>query len=295
MSQALLGNTLDIHGGGLDLQFPHHENELAQSESDTNEPFARIWMHNGLLRMRSADGTVSKMGRSIGNVVNIADLLARHSPETVRLLLLSTHYRSPIEYSEARLDEVARSLNGFYRFFERYERITGSNFYDLPRNVPTVTVIGELAGEIAELQLRYFSNLDDDFNTGGAVGILFELLALLNRFADERKLDAANAPQPLLDTLHSGTRVLRTFSDLLGLFWEAPVRHSLGEGGELVAGLMQLILDVRANLRDQAKGATKDNPLKKPLFAQTDLIRTRLGELKVTLEDRTEGTTWRVG
>src|ERR671925_303186 len=94
MSMKLLGNTLDIHGGGLDLQFPHHENELAQSESCTGQIFARYWMHNGLLKMGD-----TKMAGSIGNVVNIVDLLQQHQPETVRFVLLGTHYRSPIEYS----------------------------------------------------------------------------------------------------------------------------------------------------------------------------------------------------
>src|SRR5207247_1821265 len=126
MSMKLLGETLDIHGGGLDLQFPHHENELAQSESYTGKPFARVWMHNGLLKMGTA-----KMAGSVGNVVNIADLLQRHSAETVRLLLLSTHYRSPIEYSEERLDEIKRSLYRFHDFFARYERITKQSFFRL--------------------------------------------------------------------------------------------------------------------------------------------------------------------
>src|SRR5919109_253965 len=104
MSMKLLGETLDIHGGGLDLQFPHHENELAQSESCSGKPLSRYWMHNGLLKMGTA-----KMAGSVGNVVNVVDLLANHHPETVRFLLLNTHYRSPIEYSEERLQEVRRS------------------------------------------------------------------------------------------------------------------------------------------------------------------------------------------
>ncbi len=124
MSMKYLGKTLDIHGGGLDLQFPHHENELAQSESYTGQTFARYWMHNGLLKMGTA-----KMAGSVGNVVNVVDLLKKFHPETVRFLLLSTHYRSPIEYSEERLQEVERSLKTFYRFFERYERVTGASFH----------------------------------------------------------------------------------------------------------------------------------------------------------------------
>src|SRR5262249_40685920 len=166
MSQALLGETIDIHGGGLDLQFPHHENELAQSESASGQEFARVWMHNGLLKMGSA-----KMAGSVGNVVNIADLLQRHSAETVRFLLLSTHYRSPIEYSEDRLNEIAKSLQAFYRFFERYERITGMSFYALPGD--RVDTIAHPLWRPGSPRYRFFEVMDDDFNTGAAVGVLF--------------------------------------------------------------------------------------------------------------------------
>src|SRR5438309_3719050 len=111
MSMKLLGATLDIHGGGLDLQFPHHENELAQSESFTGQPFSRYWMHNGLMQM----GKV-KMAGSVGNVVNIVGLLKAHHPESVRFLLLATYYRSPIDCGEVRLQETRRSLDNFCRF-----------------------------------------------------------------------------------------------------------------------------------------------------------------------------------
>ena len=196
MSQALLGDTIDIHGGGLDLQFPHHENELAQSESDTGKPFARVWMHNGLLKTNGA-----KMGGSLGNVVNMTDLFALHDAETIRLLLLGTHYRSPIEYSPQRLAEVAKSLAAFHRYFERYKAITGTDFYDLPERAPAELPASPLAGPVAELRANYFANLDDDFNTGGAVGVLFEMLALLAqvllrpqpRLADARRRRRASA------------------------------------------------------------------------------------------------------
>src|SRR6516162_3047143 len=148
MSMKYLGQTLDIHGGGLDLQFPHHENELAQSESFTNHMFARYWMHNGLLKMGTA-----KMAGSVGNVVNVVDLLKQHSPETVRFLLLSTHYRSPIEWSDERLAEVDRSLEAFYRFFERYERINKRPFFALQpptRRDEWPVEGGEFLAEVAE-------------------------------------------------------------------------------------------------------------------------------------------------
>src|SRR5438874_9758582 len=151
MATKLLGDTLDIHGGGLDLQFPHHENELAQSESATGKEFAKVWMHNGLLKMGTA-----KMAGSVGNVVNIADLLQKHHAETIRFLLLATHYRSPIEYSDERLIEVGKALQGFYRFFERYERITGESFYSLSKPGAQAT------GAHADLRTRFLEYMDDD-------------------------------------------------------------------------------------------------------------------------------------
>jgi cysteinyl-tRNA synthetase len=278
MSMKLLGQTLDIHGGGLDLQFPHHENELAQSESFTGRPFARYWMHNGLLKLGQA-----KMAGSVGNVVNIADLLKQHQPETVRFLLLSTHYRSPIEYSEERLDEVRRALEGFYRFFERYERITGLNFFMLP--APTtftdLTKRPPCPPEVIDLHKRFRDCMDDDFNTGGAVGVLHELLTELNRFADQARLeDPGRREASQVALFKQGAIVLRELAQILGLFHEPP--KSAGGDDKLVSGLMQLLIDLRAEAR-KAKS-----------FALADQIRKRLGELGVTLEDRPGGTGWRL-
>ncbi len=279
MSVKYLGKTLDIHGGGLDLQFPHHENELAQSESYNDQPFARFWMHNGLLKMGSA-----KMAGSVGNVVNIADLLQKHSPETVRFLLLSTHYRSPIEYSEDRLNETKRSLEGFYRFFERYARITGSDFFTL--KAPTTLAplaIGSSPSEfltgVSGLRDQFLERMSDDFNTGGAVGVLYELLTLLNRFADVKNLEETTKDAAAKAELETGVIVLRELSQLLGLFWQAAPTAKAGND-QLVNGLMQLLIDMRAEAR-KAKN-----------FALADQIRLRLAQLKVTLEDRAGGTGW---
>lgn len=289
MSTKLLGDTLDIHGGGLDLQFPHHENELAQSESATGKEFSRIWMHNGLLKMGTA-----KMAGSVGNVVNIADLLQRHSAETVRFLLLSTHYRSPIEYSEDRLNEIAKSLQAFYRFFERFQRISGASFFELSPNVDIVPRISSpFFDQYLKLETRFLESMHDDFNTGAAVGILFELLTFLNRFADENQLETEK-PQIAHDDFRFGVQSFRKMSHVLGLFWAPPESAKLGGDDALVAGLMQLLIDLRNNLRAEAKKiAAKDDPTKKALFEQTDVIRKRLGELGVVLEDRPGGTSWR--
>lgn len=304
MATKLLGDTLDIHGGGLDLQFPHHENELAQSESATGKDFARVWMHNGLMQIEGEkiSKTREEEQKKKATLV-ISEVLEKYNPEAVRFLVLSTHYRSPIEYSNKRLDEVTKSLQGFYRFFERLQRVRGEDFItmnpDWSERFPPIDkawphrAFGE---RLQQLRQRFLDCMEDDFNTGGAVGILFELLTLLNQFADEQRLEDSNSRsmENVIDFAR-GVAVLRELSSILGLFWQPPTAASLGGGDQLVAGLMQLLLDLRNNLRTEAKAAAKDNPLKKPLFDQTDLIRTRLAALGVTLEDRPGGTTWRVG
>jgi cysteinyl-tRNA synthetase len=279
MSMKLLGETLDIHGGGLDLQFPHHENELAQSESFSGKPFARYWMHNGLLKLGTA-----KMAGSVGNVINVVDLLERHDPETVRFLLLSTHYRSPIEYSEERLQEVGRSLESFYRFFERYERILKTTYYTLQAPVtrgPFEAGGSEFLDEVARLRGDFLEQMDDDFNTGGAVGTLYRLLTVLNRFADVSELEKPNANNANKQSFRLAVGVLKELSQILGVFSRPPAVKESGSD-TLVAGLMQLLIDLRAEAR-KAKN-----------FAVADIIRKRLGDLGITLEDRTGGTGWRL-
>jgi cysteinyl-tRNA synthetase len=300
MSMKLLGQTLDIHGGGLDLQFPHHENELAQSESCTGRPFARYWMHNGLMRIRSESrkikdhpggsddgGELQKMSKSLGNEIVVSEVVKRHDPETLRLLLVNTHYRSPIEYSEDRLAELRRGLEGFYRLFERYERITGQSFYAIPAATRqgTFPVEGEhreFLTEVGRLREAFLACMDDDFNTGGAVGVLYELLTALNRFADAQQLERGQGAEAARQSFQRSVAVLRELGQILGLFQQAPATRA-GDGDELVGGLMQLLIDLRAEAR-KAKN-----------FALADQIRQRLAQLGVALEDRPGGTAWRRG
>jgi cysteinyl-tRNA synthetase len=312
MSMKYLGPTLDIHGGGLDLQFPHHENELAQSESYTGQPFVRYWMHNGLMKMGH-----TKMAGSVGNVINVVDLLRQHPPETVRFLLLGTHYRSPIEYSEDRLQEVRRSLEGFYRFFERYRRVTGKSFYEL--EAPTKqgpfdigTAPNEFVAEVARLRAAFLENMADDFNTGGAIGLLYELLTALNRFADARQLEGPRRETGAVGDFERGAVVLRELSQILGLFREPPPTSG-AVPAQLLRGLEELARElnlVEGGGPEQSAGAAQPREQLDALlrvfirrraearkardFALADQIRQRLGQLGVTLEDRREGTDWRL-
>jgi cysteinyl-tRNA synthetase len=280
MSMKLLGETLDIHGGGLDLQFPHHENELAQSESLTGKTFTRFWMHNGLMKTGA-----EKMSKSKGNEIVVHEVLKKHAPETVRFLLLSTHYRSPIEYSEDRLVELAKALQAYHRFFERYQRVTGESYFDLAAPTRRAQPMSITSDEMAFVQLRerFLEVMDDDFNTGGAVGVLYELLNALNRHADKRGLDVATEKEnPGLKAFKTGTLILKEISQILGLFSQPPAKASAGDD-KLVSGLMQLLIDLRNESR-KAKN-----------FSMGDQIRDRLKQLGVTLEDRPGGTGWRVG
>jgi cysteinyl-tRNA synthetase len=310
MSRKLLGETFDIHGGGLDLVFPHHENEIAQSECCHGKPQAKYWMHNGLMQASNEVGKLGgratreivagdsdvddqaaqeagKIGKSKGASA-FSEILKEHAGETIRFFLLSTHYRRPIDYSEERIEEVEKGLATFYRFFQRYQRVTGEDFYSLvavPRREQGDFDPGAdaMLRQIHELRQRFLEAMDDDFNTGGAIGDLFELVRGLNKFVDTENLEGAGREnRAALDVLCRGAAVLRELSATLGLF-RAPVETPGSGGDELVDKLMHLLISLRADAR------------KNKNFALADQIRKELTAIGVTLEDRPDGTLWSRG
>ena len=282
MSIKLLGEHFDIHGGGLDLVFPHHENEVVQSESFTGQPFATYWMHTGLL---------TKAGRKISKsdpdtIVLMSDLLRKYDPDTLRTLFLSSHYRRPIDYGSGRLDELARGLQAFRHLIERFERLTGTRFNDLPaptRRVdpPAISESSPLLTAVADLRERFLEAMDDDFNTGGALGELYELARALNRFADAARLDRPNRDPGALAQFQAGIVVLRELTQILGLFREARAETKIGED-RLTGPLLDLLVEIRARVRKEKN------------FALADEIRNRLAGLGVVLEDRPDGTGWKI-
>ena len=294
MSTTFIGDQLDIHGGGLDLIFPHHENEVAQSEAATGKPFVKYWMHNGLMQFAG-----DKMSKSKGNLVTISELLEAHSPELIRFLLLSTHYRRPIDFGDERIAEVNRGLQAFYRFFERFERVTGKTVYDVaPAMSEDEAPDAKLAKATVRMQEDFLRAMDDDFNTAGAVAALFEALPVVNRFMDERGLDAAGAASKddvrMLETFAAS---LRALAALLGVF-EAPtpqaegldepttnkIRMILEELNHETEGeaeeLIQRLIDLRAAARKEKN------------FQRADDIRANLLATGIVLEDRPDGTSW---
>ena len=317
MSHDILGETFDIHGGGLDLMFPHHENEIAQSECCHGKPMAKYWMHNGLLRAgetgklggradrqrqqqeaepveRAEAAATGKMSRSQG-AGGLRSLVARHGGDRIRFFLLRTHYRSTILFGEEAIEEAGTGLDKFATFFERYERVTGQSFYltgetgDTRRLVRT-RAEGEfdsgddpLLVEVKRLRDSFLSKMDDDFNTGGATSDLFQLLSALNKFIDDQQLeDAQRRESVVISSFVRGTETLRELSAILGLFLRPQRTAGGGPDEGLLDNLMSLLIDLRTNARAQ-----KD-------FATSDQIRDRLTAAGVALEDRKDGTSWKL-
>lgn len=312
MSKALLGETFDIHGGGLDLVFPHHENELAQSECCHSQPMVKYWLHNGLLRKSEASGKIGgkgdrevqteqpaaggKLSRS-GGAGGLADEIARLTGERIRFFLLRTHYRSTVMFGEEGLAEAAASLESFYRYFERFHKVTKQRYFNLP--AASTRAMGDafapgnepMLQAVQKYRANFLEKMDDDFNTCGAIAELFDLVRELNKFADLHNLDrfADTKPaefsqvfgDPHVQILVKATTVLRELSLILGLFRSTPGKRGGGEG--LTPKLMQLFIDLRAEAR-----------LKKD-FATGDRIRNGLAEIGVTLEDKKGVTEWRAG
>ncbi len=303
MSRRLLGETFDIHGGGLDLIFPHHENEVAQSECCHGKPMAKYWMHNGLLRAGEAGkvggrsdrqpadesseaSSAGKMSRSKG-AGGLRGLIERQGGERIRFFLLRTHYRSTIVFSEEGIVEAGTALDKFYQLFDRYQRMTGQPYYlqtDDTRKLVTRRAEGDaratqpLPQGVAGFRESFLSKMDDDFNTGAAVSDLFQILTALNKFADQHQLDdSKRRTSEDLALFTAGVEVLRELSSILGLFQKPATRAS---DDQLTDNLVQLFIQMRADARKN-----KD-------FATSDRIRDTLAEVGVTLEDRKDGTTW---
>jgi cysteinyl-tRNA synthetase len=280
MSMRYLGEQVDIHGGGQDLIFPHHENEIAQSEAATGKPFVRCWIHNGWVTVQG-----QKMSKSLGNFVTVRDALKRWSPAVTRFFILSTHYRSPIDFGPEALEHASRGVERLEITCHHLNRLLA-----VPEQEPPLSPLGrggpgsaqgpssadDLAGledaaAVAEQAFR--DAMDDDFNTPRALGAIFDFVGEIHRLtgaADFRP--SAKARQ----VLQQARDTLERLTDCLGL--------RLGEKAEpseLSGGLVEILIHVRQRLRE----------LK--LFDLADEIRARLRSLGIALEDHPEGTTWR--
>jgi cysteinyl-tRNA synthetase len=263
MAMQYLGETLDMHGGGEDLVFPHHENEIAQSEAATGRPFVRQWMHNGFVNLAA-----EKMSKSLGNTLTIKDLVRRHDPEALRLYLLGTHYRNPLEFADERVGETGRALARLRSLKEEADRIAA-------RGTPAPGPDGGLFEQVAAQRARFEAAMDDDFNTPQALGVLFDLTHQLHAAREQVAQGAVGAGAFLM-----GVGELVMLSQVLGLL-ETGSRRSTAIDPQLKAKVESLVY-----LRQEAR-RQRD-------FAEADRLRAELVRLGVVLEDTRDGTTWKL-
>ncbi|MBM4357527.1 MAG: cysteine--tRNA ligase [Deltaproteobacteria bacterium] len=273
-----LGPTIDIHGGGLDLVFPHHENEVAQSECGVATPYVRYWMHNGLLTMASGQ----KMGKSLGNVITIHSALSDFPAEAIRLYYLHNQYRSPLPWSAEALPEALGMLSRLYEALEKAEAMEGSEdaervAKELGEDAATVLALGRAFAD------KFHAAADQDFNTAQALGHLFELARAMNRFAAHKK--AKKRGRPIVASALEAFALVRR---ALGLFKMSPADfHAEVKAKRLAAlGLDRAEVEAKLSERSAARDA-KD-------WARSDAIRDELGARKIEVLDRPEGVEWRV-
>ena len=273
-----LGETIDIHGGGLDLVFPHHENEIAQAEAVTGRPFARYWMHNGLVTVGG-----QKMSKSLGNYVTLREIYTRYHPDILRLLVLQTHYRSPLDFSWEKMEESRRA----------YERLRGAiEDYEVLKKLQIVPESGgthPLYDRVKEVEAAFYEALSDDFNTPQALSHLFSLVSELGKIKNRTYSEGKISQSELSAYEFASRSLLNTLKKMFGLmedlYPECEVKKVVArelEPGELIdSRLVELLIEVRSLAR------------RKRDFEIADMIRDRLGELGIELEDTPAGTRWK--
>jgi cysteinyl-tRNA synthetase len=271
MSSQYLGTSFDIHGGGEDLLFPHHENELAQSVAANGGDFARYWVHNGFVTVES-----EKMAKSLGNFLTIRDALQEYHPQVLRLFLLSKHYRSPLDFSKADVLSLQSGLVRIYRALQRLEDQVG-----VPEAVSEPFSPAPLAdGQQDPFLAEFIEVMDDDLNTAGAIGLLFEKTKDINKI-----IESGGGPEKLR-TLKDRRRQLLAAAGVLGLLQDGP-----GAFFEALSSHAKEAMDtgeIERMVEERAEARAKKE------WQRADDIRNQLKKLGVVLEDTPKGTTWRL-
>ena len=273
MSRKYLGRTFDIHGGGKDLIFPHHENEIAQSVGANEQPFANLWMHHGFVTIKD-----EKMSKSLGNFLTIRDVLEKYPAEVLRLFIFSTQYRNPLDFTETALQDARTGLDRMYDCLAGIAR--------LPEQGDGQPVIGRKdRNKIESLRQRFNSAMDNDFNTAQALGLLFDAVKVLNKAT---RMLADQPAQEDLQLVRSGGADLQELAGLLGIVQQDPQKYVRDKKQQLLEAISLSGEEIEALIvrRNRAREA-KD-------WAASDAVRDELLAHNIVLHDGPEGTTWDV-
>ena len=266
MSMKYFGSTFDIHGGGKDLIFPHHENEIAQSEAASEKLFVKYWIHNGFVNINH-----EKMSKSLGNFLMIKDIIKTYHPEAIRLFLLSKHYRSPIDFTDKALNEAVSGLDKIYSLLDRIEK-----------NIEITTDCREIK-ESGDVWKRFTVAMDDDFNSARGIGVLFEAVREANRLIDKK--DFTN---DILKKIKSTYADIIKIGSVLGIIGNSPASY-FSEKKDLgieITSVNPAVIDKMIQERTAARKA-KD-------WDMADKIREQLTQMNITIEDSSDGTIWKV-
>jgi len=280
MSSKFLGRSFDIHGGGKDLIFPHHENEIAQSEAAHGTNFVRYWVHNGFVNIDQ-----EKMSKSLGNFFTIRQVLEQYQPEVLRLFLLSSHYRSPVDFSAESMAEAERGLERLYHTVSQVNERAGAAVGRGPLPASDEPGFRNLRVKIENLPTRFRDEMDDDFNTAAALGHLFDLSRALNRFLDSLARKPTREEEELLA---QGVCRLRESAAVLGLLQQAPEAFFKERNRLALAALEINEEEVERLIAERAEARKEKN------WTRADEIRDTLAAMSIIMEDTAEGTRWRV-
>lgn len=271
MSSRYFGDSFDIHGGGADLIFPHHENEIAQSEAYSGRPFVKYWMHNGFITVDK-----EKMSKSLGNFFTIKEILDKYDPEVVRYFLLSAHYRSPIEFSDIHLNEAELSIDRYYTTVMRIGDYIGT-----AGDKEKVAHSSEFEELLSSFKNKFHNAMNDDFNTALSLGYIFELIREVNRF-----LDSKPSGQKARALVVQTRDLLAEIGGVLNIFNKTPREWYSSLMKVKKIDLSESDLQEEINERQKAR-ENKD-------WAAADNIRNSLAEKGVILEDKKDGTAWKI-
>jgi cysteinyl-tRNA synthetase len=276
MSMRFLGPSFDIHGGGKDLVFPHHENEIAQSEGANGCQFVKYWLHNGFVNINS-----EKMSKSLGNFFTIREVMEIFDAETLRFFILSAHYRSPLDYSDQNLREAQTGLSRIYETLAAVEQVLDKPAAKEAKAAPSLAELSEKAGQLIH---RFKEAMDDDFNTAQAIGVIFDLVRTVNRYLAEVGQPDAEGKQ-LLSGVHAA---FAEMGEVLGLFRIKPALWLADREAEKVTTLAITPEEIERLIVERTE-ARKNRD-----FARGDEIRDHLLANNIQLLDSAQGTTWKV-